>query len=129
MWVMGGISGSSFKNDVWSSENGVDWTKTIAPWPQRMGHASVVFVDPLDATEKVWINGGEGPSGEFRNDMWSFDGSSWEKRADTSAWSARTHHSAVVFRDPKDTKEKVWISGGISKQGNMNDVWYAPRKY
>ncbi|MBI1888962.1 MAG: hypothetical protein HYS15_03490 [Candidatus Spechtbacteria bacterium] len=129
MWVMGGVSGSSFRNDIWHSSDGIHWTEASAPWSARMGHTSLVFHDPLDGRDKIWMIGGEEAGGELKNDVWSFDGNSWEKRADTSAWSGRTHHSAVVFGDSKDGKKRVWVLGGISKLGNLHDVWYAPRKY
>ncbi len=38
MWVMGGYD--NFKNDVWSSSDGANWTSTnaLAGWSARAGH-------------------------------------------------------------------------------------------
>jgi len=59
IWVIGGYDGSSFKNDVWYSSDGVNWTLATdtALWSGRYGHTSVVF------DNKIWVIGGYDGSG------------------------------------------------------------------
>jgi hypothetical protein len=73
IWVMGGLTGdqdpygnSWILNDVWSSPDGVNWTRetAAASWPARSGHASAVF------NGRLWIFGGTGGGGG--RDIWSY---------------------------------------------------------
>ena len=70
MWVLGGEAGCGGNegkfNDVWWTEDGVDWVQTIehASWYPRSGHTSVVFDD------RIWVMGGEDERGNDLNDVW-----------------------------------------------------------
>ena len=90
LWVIGGynpglVKGDTYLEDVWSSEDGVNWTEETAsaPWLGRRGHASVVFDD--GGGEAMYVIGGfvvdeETGYREYRNDVWrSTDGSSWSQ--------------------------------------------------
>jgi len=127
MWVMGGgvyynngtSSGTAYKNDVWSSPDGINWTlETTAPWHKRAGHASVVF------NNKIWVIGGywliSGVGYEYLNDVWSTpDGINWTKKT-TALWSSgRIGHSSLIFNN------KIWVLGGVDEDyTNTNDeVW------
>lgn len=141
MWVIGGtdlhteyeydeygniIAANSFlifKNEVWSSEDGLNWTESIPRveiWSARGGHSSVVFDD------KMWVIGGFGdnvfydselpedetnPKYITNNEVWytGDSGLNWVK-ADTSGgdiFPPINKHSSVVFDD------KMWVLGGI----------------
>lgn len=129
IWVMGGISSAGYHSDVWSSDDGASWTETSAAWAKRAGHAAVTFLDPFDTLEKIWVLGGQDSPSTYRNDVWSSAlPPSWGSRGD-AGWVPRTNHASVVFTDPRDGKEKVWILGGLSEGGALNDVWYAPKRY
>jgi len=107
IWVIGGwafghaTSGNEFLNDVWYSENGIEWTAATdsGAFSGRYSHASVVFDD------KIWIIGGKGLLIEPKNDIWySSDGSTWVCGGSVGShgwW----HGRAVVF------KEKIWFTG------------------
>jgi dihydrofolate reductase len=58
-------------------------------------------------------------SGSFKNDVWnSTDGVTWTTATDSAAFSDRTHHTAVVFKD------KMWVIGGYTGSSRYaNDVW------
>ena len=124
MWVLGGGNiRREFKNDVWSSSDGISWTKATdsAAWPVRYYHTSVVF------DNKMWVLGGWDNSFSSLNDVWwSSDGANWTNAnargpamPDTDPveygehWSERFNYAAVVF------KNKIWVLGGDQK----NDVW------
>lgn len=127
IWVLGGAFGSRsvpdavvWKNDVWYSEDGENWTQATssAPWSVRSGHASV-------ATDgKIWLIGGvrifEGPSVAF-NDVWySADGETWTAATRSAAWAGVGRHSSVVHDG------KIWIMGGFGLTTiSGNPVWHS----
>ena len=120
-WVIAGSEASSnYKNDVWSSPDGVLWTQTtLAPFSTRGFHTSVVFND------KIWVIGGRQVESNIsirKNDVWSSpDGVTWTEVTTSAAFSAREGHTSVVFND------KIWVIGGIDEDRNKkNDVWSSP---
>ena len=92
-------------------------TTTGSKWAARRSHTSVVFDD------KIWVLGGRAVIG-FRNDVWSSDLSTWERKTPSAAWAARFSHTSVVFDG------KIWVLGGLVLNGtnleNVNDVWSSP---
>ena len=96
MWILGGgiydmprRPARSFFNDVWSSPDGVRWTRHLeqAPWAPRQYHEVAVFDD------RLWVL--EGYAGRNLNDVWhSDDGRHWEPVPGTP-WAPR--HAASVF--------------------------------
>ena len=133
MWVLGGIRGTIELDDVWSSEDGTEWTQTTVSgthWSARAEHAAVVF------DGKMWVLGGSDGSTYFNDVWWSNDGENWtnanargpavDPDADmveySSHWSARGEHAAVVLDD------KIWVLGGGSVDADgayFNDVWWS----
>ncbi len=111
MWVLGGL-GSSNKNDVWSSTDGVAWTQTTASasWSVRIFHSSVVY------DNKMWVIGGTN-NGSHKGDVWySSDGISWAEATANAPWVTRYGHSLLVYNN------KMWIFGGHDGV-RKNDVW------
>jgi hypothetical protein len=115
MWLLGGVEGSGRAdqlpsrslNDVWSSTDGVNWTKVTAraPWAARGGHIGLVFDD------KLWVIGGVG-----LRDVWSsVNGREWTQVTSQAEWSERQNNGGLVF------DSKMWIFGGRG----LNDVWYS----
>jgi len=118
MWVFGG---GNYRptylgyNDVWTSSDGVHWTRITdhAPWSHRIWFSTVVY------RNRMWVLGGwsDGPSTNW-NDVWySSDGKHWHELKTETIWSKRHEHSAFVFQD------KLWIVGG-NEWPLVNDVWY-----
>ena len=96
IYVMGGAHNTSngVLNDVWSSDDGKNWTeeKANAEWPARQDFEAVSIND-----EVIWMMGGKDQSGTSLNDVWgSSDGKTWQKVLD-ARWSARVGFDAVVF--------------------------------
>ncbi len=120
IWMLGGNYLRS-KNDVWSSPDGETWTQVTssAGWLARSNHTSVIFND------RIWVIGGFFGSDSdgnsfFGNDIWSSpDGKTWTRVTSSADWSARFHHTSVVFND------KIWVIGGWDGS-NKNDVWSSP---
>ncbi len=116
MWILGGGTYDTpstptrkFHNDVWSSADGVSWTRHVesAPWPPRQYHEVAVF------DNQMWVMEGYDGRGN-RNDVWySPDGVNWRELPDTP-WAPR--HAASVFT----YENALWMVAG----NNMfPDVW------
>lgn len=118
IWIMGGIddwNGDGQNphqlNDVWSSSDGVEWTRVTehAPWPPRWRHVSLVF------DNKMWVIGGRD-----RNDVWSTtDGKNWKQVTAKAEWPSRMGQGGFAFDG------KMWIFGGIEDKYWLNDIWYS----
>ena len=132
IWVMGGQTipnfadaDEVFHNDVWSSDDGVNWTQVTehAPWVPRgmIGGAAV-------HDNRMWILGGgtydtpATPMRNFYNDVWSSDdGINWKQHTAHAPWTPRQYHEVAAFDD------HLWVlEGYAAESGNRRDVWYSP---
>jgi hypothetical protein len=82
IWILGGnVEGKSVvgANDVWYSENGVDWKQVTesAPWGPRAGSAA--FSLPEQNIIGICQGFTYEPRRQFYDDVWiSTDGQQWE---------------------------------------------------
>jgi hypothetical protein len=116
LWVLGGgtydtpqVKTRNFYNDVWSSADGVAWTRHVeqAPWPPRQYHDVAVF------DGRLWVLEGYSPQGN-RNDVWySADGVNWCEVSQTP-WKPR-HAASVFVHDGA-----LWMVAGNNME---SDVW------
>jgi hypothetical protein len=128
MWVIGGgyydetEDNSVFFNDVWSSDDGINWIKEKdhAAFNARADALAAVF------NNKMWIIGGtyDGSSMDaIYKDIWSSaDGKNWTLVTADPAFGDRYSASAVVHDN------KLWIIAGTgSSYGGLyrNDIWYS----
>lgn len=123
LWLFGGaanvtqdfVSNQIF-NEVWSSEDGVRWTKEMerAPWEAEETPTLIIFQNTL------YKIGGQGKA-----DVWSStDGKHWSQLTPEAAWKPRFNNGALVFDN------KLWVFGGYDTTANhntgaKNDVWYS----
>ncbi|WP_273568785.1 Kelch repeat-containing protein [Maribacter halichondriae] len=120
IWLLGGREADNVvKNDVWNSNDGVNWTEvmTDSPFTKRWGHSTVIYDD------KIWAIAGLRAfafSQDSKNEVWySNDGASWSKATSAAPFSARTNHASVVFDG------KIWVLGGAGL-GFPDDVsWHS----
>jgi hypothetical protein len=120
MWILGGGTYDTpttpqrkFYSDVWSSADGVHWTRHVekAPWTPRQYHEVAVFDD------KLWVL--EGWNQTNRNDVWhSADGVTWQEVPKTP-W--RPRHAASVFVHD----DALWMVAGNNME---SDVWKLQRR-
>jgi hypothetical protein len=117
IWVMGGgnyVPEYSALNDVWSSEDGVNWTRVTetAPWSPRLWFSSVAYRD------HIWVLGGwsNDPSRNWGDVWYSKDGLTWHELKTQTRWKERHEHSAFVFQD------QIWVAGGHA-QPLSSEVW------
>jgi hypothetical protein len=116
IWVLGGgtydtpkVKSRNFYNDVWSSADGVSWTRHVekAPWEARQYHEVAVYDD------RLWVMEGYYPKGN-RNDVWySADGVNWYEVPKTP-WKPR-HAASVFVHDGA-----LWMVAGNNME---SDVW------
>ncbi|MEX0643596.1 MAG: hypothetical protein WD468_12910 [Pirellulales bacterium] len=123
LWLLGGGNYRTptdkivANNDVWSSSDGVNWTRVAehAQWSPRIWHEAIVYND------EIWIlGGGSGVDAVVLNDAWhTRDGIHWTQAIDKNIWSPRHEMSVYNFQD------KLWVVGGgiVTKPGTTNDVW------
>jgi hypothetical protein len=118
MWVIGGGTYGTpqyLYNDVWSSTDGINWTRVAAttPWQPRIYHNVTVY------DGRMWVIGGDGGNGfGDLGDAWSSaDGVHW-KQVPNVPWLARHAASVAVFNNA------IWLTGGTTNfNGSMDDVW------
>lgn len=120
IWILGGGTYDTpktpqrkFFNDVWSSADGVAWTRHVekAPWAPRQYHEVAVF------DGKLWVL--EGYYKANRNDVWySADGTTWHEQPNTP-W--RPRHAASVFVHD----DALWMVAGNNME---SDVWKLTKK-
>jgi hypothetical protein len=120
IWILGGGTYDTpkkpkrqFFNDVWSTADGVNWTRHVehAPWAPRQYHEVAVF------DNRLWVL--EGYSGQNRHDVWhSADGVIWHEVPKTP-WKAR--HAGSVFVH----QNALWMVAGNNME---SDVWKLVRK-
>lgn len=117
LYVMGGgnyLPKYQVKNDVWSTEDGTNWTLETegAGWSPRIWFSSEVY------RGRMWVLGGwsANPNRNW-NDVWtSRDGKTWEPFKTETVWRERHELSSYVFQD------KLWVVGGHAAP-LQNDVW------
>jgi hypothetical protein len=101
-------------NDVWSSADGVKWTRETeaAPWSARLWFSTAVYRD------RMWVIGGwsNKPSKNWADAWHSKDGKNWQRLETKTMWKERHEHSAFVFKD------MLWVAGGMSPPLN-SEVW------
>ena len=126
LWLLGGTRHPRNEGiepnfgDVWSTENGVDWTKVIskAPWKPRAFHSTIAHSD------RLWVMGGGhwGKNPLLYRDVWSSsDGIKWEEHSSEAAWPGRIWATAASYDG------LMWVMGGfIAKpRGGARDIWYS----
>jgi len=123
LWLFGGSTGvlsnynpTNFLNDVWSSDDGIQWKLVTnrTPWSPSEYPMVVVFNDMM------YMVGGYMKSGIWK----SADGINWEQLDAETDWQPRTDYGALVY------DQKVWVFGGRDTSANhttaaKNDVWYS----
>ncbi len=101
-------------NDVWSTEDGVQWTRVTeaAPWHPRLWFSTAVYRDHL------WVLGGWSnyPTKNWGDVWYSKNGRDWTELKTAVCWKERHEHSAWVLQD------QLWIAGGHA-QPLSHEVW------
>lgn len=117
IWILGGgtydtprMPRRNFYNDVWSSADGVEWTRHVesAPWEPRQYHDTAVF------DGRLWVLEGYSQPNGNRKDVWySADGVTWNELPATP-WKPRHAASLFVYDNA------LWVVAGNNME---SDVW------
>lgn len=117
LWLLGGgnyVPNYEARNDVWCSEDGVNWScvRDAAPWPPRIWFSALVYRD------HIWVLGGwsNNPSRNWGDVWYSRDGKEWSEHKALRQWKARHEHSAFVMGD------KIFVAGGHAEPLSR-EVW------
>lgn len=110
VWVIGGLSlnNPSALNDVWNSEDGVNWNLVTASanFEPRSGHKAVAF------DNKLWIIGGFVTGAGTTKEVWNTeDGITWNLVNAQAGYSSSGLDDVIVFDN------KMWVLNG--------DVWFS----
>lgn len=140
LWMVGGqdvvgeVALQVHHNDVWSSEDGVNWQQVAGDAPAsatRWGGCGVL--DGLvEFHGRMWLVGcaihDDSAAGHrMSNEVWSTtDGATWTRHTDPP-WQGKIWHNVVVWRD------ELWILFGFTygdaalglPVGNANEVWHS----
>jgi hypothetical protein len=115
LWIIGGKkSDQTYFNDVWSSENGIDW-KIATPNAGFSGRADFAAVTYKD---RMWVIGGSGAKGVQNNEVWwTINGYYWVSSTAKAEFDARSGAAVTEY------KGKVYVTGGISADKLKRDIW------
>jgi len=120
LWVIGGIyvdQNNKFNSlsDVWTSNNGVKWTKATeeTSFFAGGGHSASVY------NNRIWVMGGFRKSGTV---FATSDGIDWKDIDLSASFGERVAHTCTVF------KGKMWVIGGYNGADHKNDIWFSEFK-
>jgi hypothetical protein len=106
LWLLGGYIPAT-TNDVWSSADGLNWTREADVPTTRGIDIPVAFV----LNDRMWVSDLDGTL------YASEDGRSWSLVTADAPWRGRGSAGCVVFDG------RVWVMGGMKDGALLNDVW------
>jgi len=121
-WIIGGdCNQGHYQNDIWTTEDGIHWSKILdsIPWIPRVNFGVQVFND------KIWLLGGERVNITIAEDEQAFndvyyseDGIHWTK-SEAPLPSGRAHIGKFTATD------KLFLIGGTEyhNKNAVSDVW------
>lgn len=120
IWVFGGWdTRGNYKNDVWSSPDGANWTlETDSPgWSPRAFFAATTFTRSGEGSQ-IWLCGGTLGQNYTNEVYFTDDGVHWSKLNQNIPWSPRT--TALL----QQVGDSLWLMGGnIDNSTPFRDVW------
>lgn len=116
LWILGGFDGKQHSADVWSSVDGMNWSRVAtAPWSPRAGSRAIVF------RERLFIIGGGIIDGANANDVWSTaDGVNWHRETAQIAPEEPVGFTPVVHEDT------LWLVGANRSGRFLSEMLASP---
>lgn len=114
LWMFGGQTSDSQNAEIWSSEDGFNWSNVAeitGVGSGRTGHQLTVFQD------KLWLIGGFNFDTETSDVWYSENGINWELKSTEAPFGNRSKHTTAVFNN------KLYLIAGVSNGQIMKDVW------
>lgn len=128
IWLIGGgtyADPRSYFNDVWTSEDGINWVLVTesAPWSGRQYHNILVHNGNILVLGGYNENMEHNDGGNLGDTWFSQDGVSW-MQVHGPGWKNRHAGSAISFNG-----SLYMIAGSINGSSPVNDVWRFSEKY
>ncbi len=117
-WLFGGRTNTTHFTDCWEWD-GQAWKKNALSIPfGARDHASAAY----DATlKKILVFGGMNSSYAFTNDLWSWNGTTWEQVPATGELPAARISAAMHYNI---TRGRITLFGGFTQPNRiLNDIW------
>lgn len=119
MVLFGGITGGVYRGDTWLF-NGIDWIQQQPPVSPSPRTAASMAYDP--EREIIILFGGHVDTGEFDeavNEMWLWDGETWQQQFPPTLPPARWGASMVYDH----VRKSILLFGGTPCAGFLQDTW------
>lgn len=121
LWIFGGKTISGALNDIWTSQDGINWEEAVpsSPWSRRCFHNVQLY------NGKLWLIAGSSSTDFANHDMYvSKNGIEWELYDNNLPFTPRFGSGGVVFDN------KLWLIGGSSAKELefYNDIWWFTEK-
>ncbi|HOB70584.1 MAG TPA: kelch repeat-containing protein, partial [bacterium] len=117
--LFGGLTASGRTDELWEFD-GESWEKITPESVQnpaaRNSHAMIYNI----LSNKIILFGGLTDSG-INDELWEFDGESWEEIIPQSDINPTERNSQMMFYDTINSH--IILFGGISDEGEMGDAW------
>jgi hypothetical protein len=114
MWIGGGATGSTSQYDVWSTTDGVTWTRSSLDLNFVRRHGASTWVHD----DEMWLGGGYSSTepGFLRSLRNSSDGAEWDTPTITGTpWAGRSYACQWVYGG------YIWVSSG---RGDLVSPYY-----
>lgn len=121
IYIIGGKVNGDFSNEIWYSEDGINWIQEKPKTQDASMFSPRWFVSATVFKDKIYLVGGWDKDG-YKNDVWtSNDGINWSEQKTTNPkFKPIIGHKIIGFNN------KIYLTGGFSKtNGNefFNDIW------
>ncbi len=110
LYLLGGSTG--YNQALWKFD-GLNWTNigNVPSVGADNGFGAVVYKG------KIYVFGGADHNSTATNEVWTYDGSSWQQKPN-APWPARRYFKTIVYQN------QIWVIGGMSTSFNyIDDVW------
>lgn len=104
-----------FRNDIWTSTDGINWAEASVSGSLFLGRW---IHEAIEYDGKLWLIGGDDDSGNRFNDVWvTNDIINWTQISSNPIFSVRDSPALFVLNG------KLWVSGGSNNNGIQSDIW------
>ncbi|MFQ3227880.1 MAG: hypothetical protein ACI8RW_001270 [Porticoccaceae bacterium] len=119
-WIVGGTVNGQYMNDVWVTDDGLDWNQVVVSAPfSGISRANLVVNG-----DRLYLIGGRLEAGRYSKQVWSTsNGIDW--RLETSSAPFKDRSSSVV----ESLNDRMFLIAGTERDstgqfvGNLRDVW------
>jgi len=117
IWLFGGWDGRKYYNDVWTSNDGVNWKRVAdsTAWTPRTVGNVIVYKN------KFWFHGGGVIDGE-RSDNSNEQNETWTSEDGVNWTRVETKFDGYLSGTPVVFDNKIWLIGGNRNDGKFENA-------